>query len=87
MPGGRLLLRAGFTFVPLFALVALLLAGGTPAPEVAAAQPAQPADAPAPFKLEKGDHICITGNTFGEQLQFGGYLGLRINEFAEHRIG
>src|SRR5688572_9269185 len=26
------------------------------------------------LELKKGDHICITGNTFGEQLQFSGYL-------------
>ena len=26
-------------------------------------------------------------NSFIKQLQFGGYLGVRINEFVEHRIG
>ncbi|HEX2748850.1 MAG TPA: PVC-type heme-binding CxxCH protein [Verrucomicrobiales bacterium] len=26
------------------------------------------------LELKKGDHVCITGNTFGEQLQFSGYL-------------
>lgn len=26
------------------------------------------------LELKKGDRVCITGNTFGEQLQFSGYL-------------
>jgi glucose/arabinose dehydrogenase len=44
-----------------------------------AALPARAADAPAsgspaPVKLEKGDHVCIVGNTLAERMQHDGWL-------------
>ena len=35
---------------------------------------ALPFSATQALELKKGDHVCIVGNTFGEQLQFSGYL-------------
>ncbi|MCI0703848.1 MAG: hypothetical protein L0241_22540, partial [Planctomycetia bacterium] len=60
MPGGRSLFRAGLSLAPVAALVAAITYTNfhTRAPMAEAAQPA-----PAEFKLEKGDHICIIGNT------------------------
>src|SRR3954469_5054487 len=73
MPGGRSLFRAGLALAPVAALVAALayFGGAAPAPVAAAAQPA--AD-PPPFKLEKGDHICIVGNTLADRMQHDGGL-------------
>lgn len=40
------------------------------------------ATAPAAFRLEKGDHICIIGNTLAERLQHDGWLETFI--YARH---
>ena len=74
MPGGRSPARAGLpAVIPCAALVACAVcciswAFGS---RVAAAQPAP---APAPFQLNKGDHVCIIGNTLAERLQHDGWF-------------
>ena len=39
-----------------------------------AAEAAQPAADAGPFKLEKGDHICIIGNTLADRMQHDGWV-------------
>ncbi len=88
MPGGRSLLRAGFAFVPLAALVAVFALPHlqSDAPRAEAAQPA--ADlAPAAFELKKGDHICIIGNTLAERMQHDGWLETFLHaRFPQHDL-
>ncbi len=44
------------------------------------------ADAPA-LKLEKGDHICIVGNTLAERMQHDGWLeALIYSRFPQHEL-
>ena len=79
MPGGRSLSRAGLLLAPVAALVAVfaLTGGHTPTPVAAA----DPAPLP-PFKLEKGDHICIIGNTLADRMQHDGWVESFI--YARH---
>jgi putative heme-binding domain-containing protein len=70
MSGGRIFRTGLLTLVPAAALLATFYLH-TPAPETAAAQPAK--ELP-PFKLEKGDHICIVGNTLADRMQHDGWL-------------
>ncbi|QJW92716.1 PVC-type heme-binding CxxCH protein [Frigoriglobus tundricola] len=71
MPGGRFLSRAGLVLVPVAVFVAAyaFLDSSTAAPRAEAAQPV-----PAPFTLEKGDHICIIGNTLADRMQHDGWV-------------
>ncbi|MBN9522140.1 HEAT repeat domain-containing protein, partial [bacterium] len=63
MPGGRL--RACLVALPLAVLVAVAVVSSRPE---AAAQP------PGPFRLDRGDHVCIIGNTLAERMQHDGWL-------------
>jgi hypothetical protein len=47
--------------------------GLTPPGSPEAPVAARPAD-PGPFKLEKGDHICIVGNTLADRMQHDGWV-------------
>jgi glucose/arabinose dehydrogenase/lysophospholipase L1-like esterase len=48
---------------------------------------AQPVPAAEPFKLEKGDHICIVGNTLAERMQHFGWLETLIHSrFPKHEL-
>lgn len=79
MSGGSLRSRAGLAAVPVLLLgtaLAYLVPGRAPVAE--AAQP----PAPGPFKLEKGDHICIVGNTLAERMQHDGWVESFI--YARH---
>ncbi len=45
------------------------------------------ADEPAKLTLEKGDHICIVGNTLAERMQHFGWLETLIHaRFPEHEL-
>jgi putative heme-binding domain-containing protein len=79
MSGGTLRSRAGLAAVPVLLLgaaLAYLVPGRAPVAE--AAQP----PAAGPFKLEKGDHICIVGNTLAERMQHDGWVESFI--YARH---
>lgn len=57
-------------------LAAALLAGASPV----AAEPAK-------FELQKGDHVCIIGNTLAERMQHDGWLETLIqSRFPEHEL-
>jgi putative heme-binding domain-containing protein len=75
MPGGRSLFRAGLALVPVAALAATF-AYFTTAPTTPVAEAAPAADPPplAELKLEKGDHICIIGNTLADRMQHDGWV-------------
>ncbi len=86
MPGGRSLSRAGLLLVPVAALV-VALAYFDSAPSTPQAEAAPPAADPAPLpslKLEKGDHICIIGNTLAERMQHDGYGWFETFLHARH---
>ncbi len=71
MSGGPIRSRAGLAAVPVLLLVAAL---AYLAPNrVPVAEAAQP-PAPGRFALEKGDHICIVGNTLAERMQHDGWV-------------
>ncbi|MBA4062625.1 MAG: dehydrogenase [Isosphaera sp.] len=74
MPGGRSPARAGLLLVPAALVAGLWYYPGerySPgSPEAAAAQP----PAPPAFKFEKGDHVCLVGNTLAERMQHDGWL-------------
>lgn len=73
MSGGKSLTRTGALLLPVAALVAALAHfSPPPAPEVAAAQP--PAPNAGPFPFEKGDHVCIVGNTLADRMQHDGWV-------------
>src|SRR4051794_17609788 len=74
MPGGRTCRAALLALVPTAAVIAGIAypkVDSTDQPETRAAQPTP---APAPFKLDKGDHLCIIGNTLAERMQHDGWL-------------
>jgi putative heme-binding domain-containing protein len=74
MSGGKPLFRTGLRLAPVAALAAAL-AYISPAPPTSDAVAAQPAPAdPKPFKLEKGDHVCIVGNTLADRMQHDGWV-------------
>ncbi|HEX4612576.1 MAG TPA: PVC-type heme-binding CxxCH protein, partial [Urbifossiella sp.] len=80
MPGGRFRITLALA-VPLAALAAA--AYFTHRPDEAVAQP-QP---PASFRLERGDHICIIGNTLAERMQHDGWLETVLHaRFPEHDL-
>jgi putative membrane-bound dehydrogenase-like protein len=68
-------LRTGLlALVPVAVLLVVLFAGGhspTNAPTVPTPIAPEPL---ADFKLEKGDHICIIGNTLADRMQHDGWL-------------
>ena len=76
MSGGRIFRTGLVTLVLTTAVLAVVIGPGVctlGVPGTIAAQP--PASAPAwPFKLEKGDHICIIGNTLADRMQHDGWL-------------
>jgi putative heme-binding domain-containing protein len=72
MPGGRSLLRATLALVPVAALVAIYCDPGVHTPGSPQAE-ASAAELPR-FALEKGDHICIIGNTLADRMQHDGWL-------------
>ncbi len=77
----RILLGVGLAvpvalLVPILGMLSIIIGGST-----SQAPPAPPA-APAPFALQKGDHICIIGNTLAERLQHDGWLETFI--YARH---
>jgi putative heme-binding domain-containing protein len=78
MPGGRSLLRAGLLLSPvvLCAAAFAVVEGLSPpaAPEAVGAEPPAQQPTPPAFKLEKGDHICIIGNTLADRMQHDGWL-------------
>ena len=57
---------AGMTAAVAFALAAL--------PSAARAAVAPAAGSPVVVKLEKGDHVCVVGNTLAERMQHDGWL-------------
>jgi putative heme-binding domain-containing protein len=71
MPGGRTFRTGLLTLVPAAALFVALVLRTPDAPVAAAQQPAAPE---WPFKLEKGDHICIVGNTLADRMQHDGWV-------------
>jgi hypothetical protein len=75
MPGGRSLSRAGLALLPVAALVVALAYFDSSAnvPVAEAAPAADPAPNPE-FKIEKGDHICIIGNTLADRMQHDGWV-------------
>jgi putative heme-binding domain-containing protein len=54
----------------------------SPQPPANSATQSQPPTKPLPFRLEKGDHICIIGNTLADRLQHDGWLETYI--YARH---
>ncbi|HEY1186481.1 MAG TPA: PVC-type heme-binding CxxCH protein, partial [Gemmata sp.] len=70
MPVGRSLLAVGLVLGSAAALFALRL---PPTEPVAPVTPVA-ADNPAPFTLEKGDHVCIIGNTLADRMQHDGWV-------------
>ncbi|HSQ55683.1 MAG TPA: PVC-type heme-binding CxxCH protein, partial [Gemmata sp.] len=78
---GRILVAGLAAMAVVAATLVFILTRGpkaTPVVETAAAQPA-----PAwPFKLEKGDHICIIGNTLADRMQHDGWVESYI--YARH---
>ncbi|WP_249037491.1 hypothetical protein [Gemmata obscuriglobus] len=73
MPVGRTLLAVGLVLGSAAVLLALKRPAGTPAPAAAGATTTTAA-APGPFKLEKGDHVCIIGNTLADRMQHDGWV-------------
>jgi putative heme-binding domain-containing protein len=71
MPGGRSSLRTCLGIVPAL-VAAFTFLGLSPS---ASAQPAA-------FKLEKGDHICIIGNTLADRMQHDGWVETYL--YARH---
>ncbi len=87
MPGGRFLSRTGLYLTPV-ALLALVFGypgiGDRNTPE-ANAQPA--AAAPGAFQLNKGDLICLVGNTLAERMQYDGWLETILHaRHPEHNL-
>ncbi len=70
MPVGRSLLAVGLLLGSAAALLALL----APPPVVPTIPVAAEPPAAGPFTLEKGDHVCIIGNTLAERMQHDGWL-------------
>jgi lysophospholipase L1-like esterase len=81
MPGGRSHLRTALAIaIPLLTLTSLL---------IRAAQPpaAEPSRESPPFKIEKGDHICIIGNALAERMQHHGWLETYLHaRFPDHNL-
>src|SRR4051812_30412318 len=78
MPVGRSLLAVGLLLGSAAVLFALLAPPAPPAaPPVAPTEPvaanAQPPVLPK-FDLQKGDHICIIGNTLADRMQHDGWV-------------
>ncbi|MDY3561529.1 HEAT repeat domain-containing protein, partial [Gemmata sp. JC673] len=73
MPVGRTLLAVGLVLGSAAVLLALKRPAGTAVP-AEAAPTATTAAAPGPFKLEKGDHVCIIGNTLADRMQHDGWV-------------
>lgn len=70
MSGGSLRTRAALAVAPVLLVAALACLAPNRAPVAGAAQP----PAPGRFALEKGDHICIVGNTLAERMQHDGWV-------------
>ena len=71
---GRTIRTSLLAAIPVAALAAAAFAlNGPPAVPAAPTSAGQPA-APAPFKLEKGDHVCIVGNTLADRMQHDGWV-------------
>jgi putative heme-binding domain-containing protein len=78
MPGGRLRPSLALA-VPLAALAAAAYFAHRP-------QPAAAQQAPA-FRLERGDHICLIGNTLAERMQHDGWLETFFHaRFPDHDL-
>jgi putative heme-binding domain-containing protein len=71
MPGGRSLVRTSLLALPLITAFLHAQPGSITPPSLAKAQAQQPAP---PFTIEKGDHICIIGNTLADRMQHDGWL-------------
>jgi putative heme-binding domain-containing protein len=85
MPGGRIARLATFVLVAGVAVGGTVVrsGGGSPAAPAAPAAQAQPTAA-QPFPWEKGDHICVVGNTLAERLQHDGWLETFL--YARHPL-
>lgn len=70
MSGGSLRTRAALAVAPVLLVAALAYLAPSRAPVAGAAQP----PAVGRFVLEKGDHICIVGNTLAERMQHDGWV-------------
>jgi putative heme-binding domain-containing protein len=71
--------------MPIAGFVAILGYADVPTPGASEAIAAQAA--PAPFKLEKGDHICIIGNTLADRMQHDGWLETFLHaRFPQHNL-
>ncbi len=85
MPGGFHLARVALLAVP-FAILALFIF--SPTEGASSNSPLdEPAIAAKQFQLEKGDHICIIGNTFADRMQHDGWLETYIQaRHPEHNL-
>lgn len=72
MPVGRTLLAVGLVLGS--AAVLLALRSPTAPPDNLAVAATTAAPAGGPFKLEKGDHVCIIGNTLADRMQHDGWV-------------
>ncbi|WP_439627918.1 PVC-type heme-binding CxxCH protein [Gemmata sp.] len=85
MPGGRSLASAALAPAALVAAIAALTIHPTGTRPVAVAAAEQPAV--KPFTFEKGDHVCIVGNTLAERMQHDGWLDARLHaRFPKHDL-
>ena len=92
MPGGHSLAckaASGLLLVPIALLLTVLLAAGH-TPVVAPPMPVPLAAAEPPLgelKLEKGDHVCIIGNTLAERMQHDGWLEAALHaRYPNHNL-
>src|SRR5688572_12132836 len=86
MSRGRPRLRTALALrIATTALVVAVISGGLTSPGSPDATAAQPAA--APFKLEKGDHVCIIGNALAERMQHDGWLEAYLHaRFPDHDL-
>jgi len=78
-----MLSRTGLALLPVAALVAVVVYSRSPSTPEAVAQPVPPAT----FTLNKGDHICIIGNTLADRMQHDGWLEAYLHaRFPQHNL-
>ena len=76
MPGGYHLTRTGLLLLPSAILALFTFSPGGKCSNTPLGEPLQAA---APFSLEKGDHLCIIGNTLPDRMQHDGWLETYLN--------
>jgi putative heme-binding domain-containing protein len=86
MSGGRCRCLLPFKLLLILVAAAALFAWAFPIPGPSGPAVAIAAQPPA-FTLEKGDHVCIIGNTLAERMQHDGWLEAYLHaRFPEHDL-